>query len=336
MESHNQSFNGSASTSDTLEIPLFATYLNMVIIPMVVLIVMTPAVMVIRVICMTKELHTKYFFFVANLLVTNIVNIIVEGVLQYVIMILYLCGLDSDSTGVIIKRSIFPLYGILRFMNILLLITLAVERVIVIASPYRHRHIMTKKVVAGILAAVWGLSAILSVTIVFVGQYDIIWPLGVINFLITTILPFTLFTRVTSTISIIAANVYLFHKVTESNRKIRENERLGCEEEAKRFTKLGQLFRSQSKATVSLLVVGGIDAIANVLIPIAHLVFSVSVDKTTNIYIRQFLMYPIESSLLLSHSLTYGIYMKKIRTRLPRFNICQRLWPKRSSEVVTY
>ena len=243
MESHNQSFNGSASSSDTLEIPLFVTYLNMVIIPMVVLIVMTPAVMVICVICTTKELHTKYFFFVANLLVTNIFNIIVESVLQYVIMVLYLCGLDSDSTGVIIKRFILPLHTILRFMTILLLITLAVNRVVIIASPYRHRYIMTKKVVAGILAAMWGLSAILTVTIIIVVPVHIGWPLAVIDFQYT-VRPFFLFARLTSAIFIIATNVYLFYKVTESNRRVRENERLGCEEEAKRFTKLVQLFRS--------------------------------------------------------------------------------------------
>ena len=182
MESHNQSFNRSTSSSDTLEIPLFATYLNMVILLMVVLIVMTPAVMVIRVICTTKELHTKYFFFVANLLVTNIINIIVKSVLQYVIMILYLCGLDSDSTSVIIKRSILPLHTILQFMTILLLITLAVNRVVVMASPYHHRYIMTKKAVAGILAAMWGLSAILTVTITIVVSVHIGWPLAVIDF----------------------------------------------------------------------------------------------------------------------------------------------------------
>ena len=336
MESSNQSFNGSISSSDTLEIPLFAIYLNMVIILMVVLIVITPAVMVIRAICTTKELHTKYFFFVVNLLITNSINIIVESVLQYVIMITYLCGSDSDTTRVIIQWFILPLHGILRLMSVLLLITLAVERVVVIASPYRHRYIMTKKTVAGILAAMWGLSAILAFTAVLIVPFDIVWPLAVIVFQINIILPIIMSVRLTSTLSIIAANVYLFYKVTKSNRKARENERLGCEEEAKRSAKLVQLFRSQSKTITALLVVGGFDAIANILIPIINVALSISVDTTTNAYLQQFLMYPIESGILLSHSLTYGIYMKKIRRRLPRFNICKRLWPKHHSQVITY
>ena len=335
MESYNQSFNGSVPSSDMLEIPLFATYLNMVIILMVVLIVITPAMMVIWVICTTKELHTKYYFFVANLLVTNIIHITVESVVQYVIMILYLCGLDSDSTGIILKRFIIPLRTILRFMTILLLITLAIDRVVVIASPYRHRYIMTKRTVAGLLAAVWGSSAILTVTVTIVVPVDIAWPLAVIDYQYT-ILPFYLLARLTSAIFIIVANVYLFYQVTKSNRKLKQNERLGCEEEAKGFTKLVQLFRSQSKTTTALLVVGGIDVVANIFIPIVYVAFSFSADGTTNIYLHQFLMYPIESSLLLSHSLTYGIYMKKIRRRLPRFNICQTLCPNHHSQVVAY
>ena len=335
MESSNESFNGSVSSSDTLEIPLFATYLNMVIILIMVLIVVTPAVMVIRVICTTKELHTKYYFFVANMLVTNIINIIIEGVVQYVIIILYLCELDSDSTSIILKRFILPLPITLRFVSILLLITLAIDRVVVIASPYRHRYIMTKKTVAGLLATVWGLSAILTVTITIVVPVDIVWPLAVIDFQFT-VTPFFVLAHLTSAIFIIAANVYLFYKVTESNRKVRENERLGCEQEAKRFTKLVQLFRSQSKTIIALLMVGGIDVIANILIPILYVAFSVSVDSTTNAYVWRFLIYPIVFSVLFSHSLTYGIYMKKIRRRLPRFNVCQRWCPRRHSQVVTY
>ena len=335
MKSYNQSFNGSVSSSDTLEIPLFATYLNMVIILIMVLIVITPAVMVIWVICTTKELHTKYFFFVANLLVTNIIDITVETVLQYVIMILYLCGLDSDSTSVILKRFILPLHTILRLATILLLITLAVDRVVVIASPFRHRYIMTKKTVASLLSAIWGLSAILTVTSTIVVPVDIVWPLAFFDFQLT-IRPFFLVARLTSTIFIIAANVYLFYKVTESNRKVRENERLGCEEEAKRFTKLVQLFRKQSKTIIALLMVGGIDVIANILIPIVYVAFSTSGDKKMNIYFQQFLICSIESSVLLSHSLTYGIYMKQIRSRLPRCNVCNRLFPTRHSQVVAY
>ena len=72
----------------------------MVLIP--VTIVITPSVMVINVIWWTTELYTKYYFFVTNLLVTDIVSITVRSISQYLIMILYLLGLYSDSAQVVL------------------------------------------------------------------------------------------------------------------------------------------------------------------------------------------------------------------------------------------
>lgn len=320
MESYNQFLNESSSPGDTStdQLPLFATYLNMVVIAMVVIIVITPAVMVIRVIWNTKELHTKYYFFVANLLAMDIVNIIAESTLQYVIMILYLFGLNCDSTSVLLKRFALPLHTVFRLLSILLLIPLAVERVIAVKSLSDcHRYTMTKKTVASILATAWGSAAILAVTIMLVVPVDIVWPLAVINFHITILLFFA-FARLTSAIFITAANVYLFYKVTESNRKVREDEF----EERERFMKLVQLFHLQSKTTITLLMAGGIGVIANTVIQAMHVVIGMPTDTITNLYLQQFLLYPIESIILLSHSLTYGMYMKKIRRRLPRFKNC--------------
>lgn len=338
MEFNNHSSNESTPSGDdtAIEIPLFVTYLNMAIIPVVLITVVTPAVMVIRVICNNKELHIKYYFFVANLLATTILNITVESILQYLIMILYLDDLHKDSNGSSIKWFVFPLHLILQLVTILLLSTLAIERVVVIASPYRHRRIMTKKTVAGIIATAWGLSAVITVGITLLVPCEVIWPLGIIQFQKIVISSFV-GTRLISAAFIIVANIYLFWQVTKSNRKAEENQRLGNEEEAKRFTRLVQLFRMQSKATKTLLALGGIDVLASVFIPIMYVVISVSADEVTSLYLQQFLMYPIESSILLSHSLTYGMYMKKIRSRLPRFNICPRLWPCcRRSTVIRY
>ena len=43
---------------------------------------------------------------------------------------------------------------------------------------------------------------------------------------------------------------------------------------------------------------------------------------SNNIYLIQFLTYPIEVCIILSHPLLYGFYMKKIRRRLPLCTIC--------------
>ena len=335
MESYNQSSNELSSSQDpfTKEIPLFVTFVNMVIILIVVLVVITPAAVVINIIWCIRELHTKYYFFVANLLATNIVSIIVQGILQYLLMILYLFDMNSNLAGIALRRSVLLLVTILHLMTVMSPITLAAERMVVIGFPLRHRSIMTTKTVAVILAAMWGISTILTIIIIVIVPVDIIWPLALIDWDILY-MPFIVTLRITSAVFIIAANVFLQYKVMISNRKARENDRLG-NEQMKRLERLVKLLRAQAKATITLFVVGGIDVVANILIPTLYVVIGLSVDPLTKVYIEQFFLYPLRSSLLLSHPLVYGLYMSKIRKRLPLCTVCERKWKTRRSKVVT-
>ena len=59
-------------------------------------------------------------------------------------------------------------------MAILLPITVAIERMVVITFPFHHRSIMTTKAVAGMLATLWGLSAIVTIVIIVVVPVDIV------------------------------------------------------------------------------------------------------------------------------------------------------------------
>ena len=65
----NQSHNDFFPSNDTYteEVPLFATYVNMVFILLMAIIVITPAVMVINVIWQIRELHTKVLFLCCQL-----------------------------------------------------------------------------------------------------------------------------------------------------------------------------------------------------------------------------------------------------------------------------
>ena len=128
-------------------------------------------------------------------------------------------------------------------------------------------------------------------------------------------------------VSIIAANTFLQYKITKSNRKAKENQRLGNKEEVKKFEKLLQELQAQIKATITLFLVGGIDILANMLLPGVYAAIDTWVGSN-NIYIIQFLTYPIEVCIILSHPLLYGFYMKKIRRRLPLCTIsnCHRQW----------
>ena len=319
MELYNQSF---SSDGIYTEVPLFATYLGMVTILTATIIVVTPAVIIINVIRWTRELHTKYFFFVANLLGTIAIRIIYKTIQQYLIMVLYLLELNLEF-GIVLKLLILSPALLFYLMDVILPITLVTERMIVIVFPFRHRSIMTTKTVAGMLAAMWGLSAILTIIITVTVPVDVLWPLGVVYWH-TPIFPYFLTLRLMSAMSIITVNILLQYKITISNRKAKENQRLGNEE--KRGKKLVQVFQEQAKATTMLFLVGGIDVIANILLPVTYVVLGRSVDPDKHIYFLQFLMHPIETGVLLSQILVYGLYMKKIRKRLPKCTTCHGQW----------
>ena len=183
-------------------------------------------VMVINVIGWTRELHTKYFFLVAHLLGADVAGYIIRLLRQCFIIILYQLGLNFDSTTVILKWLVVLPSTILYLVSILLPITLAIERMIVIAFPYRHRDIMTNKTVARMLAIMWGTAAILAKIMIATGLLDIDWPQAQIYYHRIASL-FVIVPRAILIVTIIAANIFLQYKITISNRKAKENERLG-------------------------------------------------------------------------------------------------------------
>ena len=251
--------------------------------------------------------------------------------MQYLIVILYLLDLQSDSVNTVMELLVFPLLVPFQFMTILLPITLAIERMIVIGFPYRHRSIMTKKTVFSILAVMWGISLILTIASAIIVPVNIVWPLALVDF-DNIIAPLIALPRLMSAVFITVANVFLQYKVAVSNRKAKENERLGNEEE-KQLQKLTKLLRAQVKPTTTLFLVGGIDVIVNMLISFIHATIVNPVQSSTRIYLKKFLMYPMFTSLLVIHPLVYGLYMKKIRDRLLKCTVCQGQWNTRNSKV---
>ena len=140
-------------------------------------------------------------------------------------------GLNSDSAAVAVKwLGIVPL-TLLYLMNILSPIPVAIEHMIVIAFPFHHRSIMTTKTIATMLAVMLGASATMNIMITAFIPFDIVWSLALIHwhpiFHAIVAVP-----RLISIVCIVAANGFLQYKITVSNRKAEENQRLGNEEEA--------------------------------------------------------------------------------------------------------
>ena len=252
-------------------------------------------------------------------------------------MITYLLGLNTNAVGEVLFWLVASLTTAFFIITNLLFITLAVECVVVIGYPYRHRSIMTTKVVRGMVIATWVVSAIAAANMIVFAPHPIMWPFGTMfasrgRIRLITLVPL----RFASAAFIVAVNVFLYYKVRQSNKKAEENMRTGSagQEETSRLNKLVKKLRSQTKTAITLLLLGGIDGIANVLIPLIHIVVISKLGPTGRLYAVQFLSYTLQSCVPISHSLVYGFYMKQIRQRLPQYNICRCLHYPRHSRVI--
>ena len=340
MESYinatNQSING-GSDNINFDIPSFATYLNMFFLLVAMPAIIVPAVSVIRVILTTEKLRTVYYLFVINLLATDVLNTL-KMAFEVILMCLHFLGINADSMATFI---IYTMLVIPRIAARLSFINLAIDRAVAIAFPYRHKSIMTYKRAYVMLILTWIISSIMTFIIylpapfAFVGSFGIYTP---VEKPIGRVILFV-FLLVLSTILIVCVNVYLYVQIYKSKQKLEENMRTHgtADGNIEQLRRTNHKFRKQVKITLSLLALGGVDGIINLLTMITLIVSDRFLSGSTSVYSFQFAAYPLLCVQLMSHSLLYGIYMKDIRKKLCKCYLYQRLkraLPLRPSKVV--
>ena len=92
----------------TDEIPLFVSYLKMFIQLIAPFVVGIPTVLVIRVIATEKELHTKYYFILVNLLVTDLFGVILENMITFMATGIYVLGIKAKVNCIFMKSFDVP------------------------------------------------------------------------------------------------------------------------------------------------------------------------------------------------------------------------------------
>ena len=280
MEAVNNTVDLSFSASEA-EVPLFVSYLKMIVLLLAPFVIGIPSALVIRVIAFERKLHTKYYFF----LVTDFPGVLVNNVVQLVALVLYVSGSSIKLSCIFIE-----IFGMFSFAGQLLFIILGIDRFVAIASPYHHRKIMTKKVVVTIVAVVWGsailITSFLLVQVPYVHLYPFARCSGLSGF--PLIYLFKGSVMASSTVLIIAINLYLYYKILQSNKKLKENMQLHGESstKARRHVARRDHLRGHIKPIVSVLLLGGIDGLINLLIPMLHIIFWLTLgnDSITRIY----------------------------------------------------
>ena len=328
--------NNGTTDDVNFDVPLYATYFNLSFLLVAIPSITVPAVLVIRIILKTTRLHTIYYLFVVNLLITNILNTCKMG-FETILMCLYLFGVNADTTASFI---IYSILSIPRLAARFSFINLAIDRAIAIAFPYHHKNIMTTKRAYIMLAVIWIISSI-NTAAIFSASFRFVGPLG-------TYTPIEkptegailfVFILVLTVILILSVNVYLYAQINQSRKKLEENmsthgtrdddEKIKLKRTYRRFQKL-------IKTTVSLLVLGGVDGMINLLTLTTVIVMNRLLSVSVTLYALQFVVYPLLCVQLMSHSLGYGVYMKDFRKKLCKCYLCQklkRMLPLRPSKV---
>ena len=224
-----QSSNGSTDNIFS-DIPLFATYLKLLLLVIVIPAIVIPASLIIHVIWKNESLHTKYYFFVVNLLINDIANI-PRNLYEILLMVLYLFGVTVNHSDILYVIMIIPRVNVnLRYVFLLL----AIDRVIGVSLPYRHRKIMTTRVVYTLIMVAWLIAAAIAFIAKMSSTVLFVPPLGnfqpSFNPVGSTII---LTSMLMSVVLIAVSNAYLFYITTQSNKWLLKNRNLNGRKETR-------------------------------------------------------------------------------------------------------
>ena len=315
------------------EVPLFVSYLKMFIQLIVPFAIGIPSILVLRVIAFHKQFHTKYYFILANLLITDLVGVILENAITFIATGIYILGIKINVNCIFMKSFDTP-----ASVGQLLFVALGVDRFIAIAYPYQHRSLMSTKKVCSMIIAIWAISIGLNGILISAISFQYVHQLGRCYPLTGFPSPYLIKASVNliATVGIIVINVYLYKEVLKSNKKHKENMRLDGQDANQKNERMRERICEHIKPAVSLLLLGGIDAAFNLMQPLIYIPMQVILgnNSITRLYLAEFVGRAIQWCQLMSHPLVYGIYMTKIHQRILDFELYYRIFGHHSKVIV--
>lgn len=322
MEPNVTLFNNSTNMDSHSDGPfsLYPTYLKLLFLLPMGVVVTTPAMVVISIIVKNKPLRRNNNILIGNLLIANVSSMLLRWVVFSVLIILYLLDVPVDVDCRIVIMPIL----ITSIATKVMFIPLSVNRFIAVAFALSYKRIMTTKRVIAFISSFWLLALIIpSASVTQPWSYtpslgncrptqpNGISQLGLLGSLIISIL------------TIAATSIYLRYRIIKSNRIFHQVKRNAVEEQKSILAgRLAEILQELVKPTLSVFILGGIDAMLNIIFIIgfvARPTFSSSVPE--QMFAIEFILFPIQICQSASHALVYGIYNKEIRKKI-YCNIC--------------
>ena len=117
--------------------PLFVSYLKIIVLLLAPFVIGIPSALVIGIIAVERELHTNYYFFIVNMLVIDFFEVVVNSLVRFVALIIYVYGNSVKLSCIFTK-----IFSTFSFTGQLLFITLWIDWFVAITSPYHYLKIM--------------------------------------------------------------------------------------------------------------------------------------------------------------------------------------------------
>ena len=314
------------SGSQTIEeyqgsvLPEYVPYLSLVFKLIVTTVILLLSGWVVYTIKTTRSLHKPHNIFVANLLVSGMMAALVMSVLACIMMVGFQLGVESFITCVKFKWTIFPLH-----INNMSFVIIAADKAMAIRNPFKHKRMMTSRIIAAVIIGVWLLAVIpTTITIILdVDGYEEIPEYGTcvatgpayLESIWIFIIPIII-----SPILTIVLNIYLSIKAYKVHKLIEKETRLsGQSENITALRKKQRNIRQNRKPIITLLVVvlGGV--FINILFTAFYMIGRPLIDS--NMY-QDFMEYVVIHNMILFvlslQPLVYGLYFKQVRQPMMR------------------
>jgi len=165
MDTNSSLFNESTSTrngsNDAAAIPLYLTYLQLLILSIGGPSMVIPAVMVILIIVKNVALRTVNNIFLVNILIADACFALSLFLQRSILMAIYLlCFIINVNCNIVIIPTLALIVA-----TKLMFLPLSIDRFIHVAFPFTYKRIMTTKVIVTIISCLWLLAVFVPVTL---------------------------------------------------------------------------------------------------------------------------------------------------------------------------
>ena len=266
----------------------------------------------------TRHLHIPHNIFVVNLLVAGMITTLIDCFMSSSMIISYVLSVESFISCYALKLQLIP-YNTINLSFVII----AADNVITIRFPFKHKRMMTPRVVAAIVSGLWLIAVIPTAsTMIFnvdgvleVPQYGACFYDGnaVVEAIFVFILPI-----VVASILAIALNVYLALKAFQVLKQIKKESRLtGTTIQSERITSLKKKQRNikhNRKPIITLLVlILGSTFIPLCLAPL-HILGRYYIKSQAYQDIMEYvIVVNIGYIIRFFHPVVYGLYFKQVR-----------------------